>query len=126
MNKYAATGIMLEAAAGKRFAIVVGKSSLIGDALHAFAEASDAYDLGAIVRRANGDERVSLPNGGTIYLTTPHRGSRLGRSAVDVVFIDNEAHRALEGRERDPRVYDDFRCDVMHALHKLGGAVVHS
>jgi len=128
MNKYAATGIVLEAAAGKRFAIVVGKATLIQEALDAFAEASDAWDLGATVRRVNGDERVSLPGGGTIYLTTPRRGSRLGRIAVDVVFIDNEAHRTLESDDHDPRAYDRFRFDVALALNKTAGTgtVVHS
>ncbi|MDY0828576.1 hypothetical protein SK224_05485 [Microbacterium sp. BG28] len=130
MNKYAATGILIDAYEGKRFVIVERDGRAVQQALRVFADTVEHLGEAerVTIRRANGDERVDVRGlgRGTIRFATP-RGQRLRGLSVDVVFIDNEAHRVLESDGvLDFDRYNAFREDVAVALSGSGGKVVHS
>ena len=123
MNKYAARGILVDAMGGTRFLIVERDHHAVHAAVRIFAEEATALTLPVRVRRANGDERVDMPGRGTIRFTTP-RSNRHRGLLVDVVFVDNDAHRVLDGD--DPTPMRRFFEDVAPVLNATGGEFVHS
>lgn len=126
MNKYAATAILAEALErGKRFVIIERDQNAIRDALHVFAAVVESVGRGddVKVRRANGAERVDMLGLGTIRFATPH-GNRMRGLSVDVVFLDNDAHRAVFGD--DFMALDRFRSEMAATLAASGGEVVCS
>lgn len=100
MNKYAALGLTIEAAAGKTVAVISRNNHLAGMALHEFeVPLADGWR----VRRTNGDQRIDAPSGGSIRFRSAgqsHRGMTL-----DVVYVDSDAADLLY----DDRVSDELR-----------------
>ncbi|WP_336633439.1 MULTISPECIES: hypothetical protein [unclassified Microbacterium] len=94
-------------------------------AVQEFGRFVSEHAIPAKVRVANGAERVDIGTG-TVRFTTPRSNGMRGLS-VDVVFIDNDAHRVLEsdGVVNFAR-FDRFREDVALVLNASGGEVVHS
>jgi len=123
MNKYAATAMLMTAAAGERIIVVERDHRAVRDAVQEFREPNEAYGFGAKIRVANGDESVRLPSGGRINFATP-RSSRMRGLSADVVFIDNDAHRVFDSN--DWSKVDRFRDDIAGVLTATGGKVVYS
>ena len=100
MNKYAALGLLLEAAEGKTVAVISRNQNLAGIALHDF-EVPLAHGWRA--RRTNGDQRIDAPSGGSIRFRSAgqsHRGM-----TFDVVYVDSDAADLLY----DDRVSEELR-----------------
>lgn len=124
MNKYAAKSILAEATLRRQRVLVVERDHhAVRDALEEFERViAERSWVAAKVRRSNGAESIQLPDGGRVMFATP-RGNRMRGLSVDVVFIDNDAHRVLG---EDAAGYDRFREDVALCLNARGGEVVHS
>ncbi|MDR6868464.1 hypothetical protein J2Y69_003080 [Microbacterium resistens] len=123
MNEYAATAMLMNAAAGERILVIERDGRAVRQAVESFRQPNEAYAFGAQIRIANGAESVRLPSGGRISFATPRGYHRMRGQSVDVVFIDNDAHRVL-GESID--AYDRFRLDVALVLKSTNGRVVHS
>lgn len=120
MNKYAAVGILADAADGKRIIVVERDHRAVHEAVRVFRGFVEENRIPARVRVANGAERIIL-GAGWVRFTTPRSNGMRGLTA-DVVFIDNDAHRVLN----DGDAYRRFRDDVVGVLAATGGTVVHS
>lgn len=99
MNKYAALGLLLEAAEGKTVAVISRTQQVAGMALDQFeVPLGDGWR----VRRTNGDQRIDSPSSGSIRFRSAgqsHRGW-----TVDVVYIDTDAAHLVIG-------------EILHDLH---------
>lgn len=123
MNEYAAKSMLLSISQGQRIVVVERDYHAVRDALHIIAAENERIGSGAIVRRANGAERITHPGKGWMIFATP-LSSRMRGLSADVVFIDNDAHRVIDGE--DWARIDRFREDIAALLATSGGKVVHS
>lgn len=100
MNKYVIDGLVAEARSGRRVVVATGSvraaRCAFDDAVHA-----TLHDEPKLVR-ANGRERVTLPNGGDIRFVSVRSKSGRGMAA-DTVFMDSE----LQGPD-ELRHYEDL------------------
>ncbi len=100
MNKYAALGLLLEAAQGKTVAVISSNQHLAGMALHEFElPRADGWR----VRRTNGDQRIDCPSGGSIRFRSAAQSLR--GMTFDAVYVDSDAVDLLY----DERVSDELR-----------------
>ncbi|MDR6142050.1 hypothetical protein QE375_001604 [Microbacterium foliorum] len=107
MNRFAATGLFIEAAKGQRILVITPRRHEIGDALDCFMRIEDVATWpGVRARRANGDERIDLTGRGRIVFHSA--SSSLSGQSADIVFIDDEADRRLSDTDRD-RLYMRLR-----------------
>lgn len=84
MNRYVVDGILADMRAGRRVLVV---AQTVRMARFAFNEVAAAAVEGETVRRANGRERITHPDGGWIrFCSVSGHGAR--GLAADVVFID--------------------------------------
>jgi hypothetical protein len=110
MNRFAATGLFIEAAKGQRILVLTPRRHEIGDALDCFTRIDDVATWpGVRVRQANGDERIDLGGRGRIVFLSA--SSSLRGMSADIVYIDDEADRRLDDGARD-RLYADLRAVV--------------
>lgn len=121
MNEYAARSMLIDISAGQRIVVVERDYRAVHEAVRVIAAVNERVDWGAVVRLANGAERVTAPGGGWIAFATPLSNRMRGLSA-DVVFIDNDADRVLEGDWVRTRV---LWGDIAGVL-ATGGRVVRS
>lgn len=106
---------------GDRIVVVVRNRQHIAPALEEFEAANADLSLGAVIRKANGAEGVGFAGRGGIFFTTP-RSNGLRGVALDMVFIDNDAHRVLD-YERLRRFFEDVQAVLATST---SGKVVHS
>lgn len=111
MNKYAALGLAGEANDGKLIIVI---SETVHHAQQAMRDFEGLLVEPAHVRRANGDEHVRYPSGGTIHFKSRRQGVR-GYSA-DIVFIDWDVEVA------DP----NFTHEILPAVAATGGVIVRA
>lgn len=110
MNRFAATGLFIEAAKGQRILVITPRQHEIGDALDCFMRIEDVATWpGVRARRANGSQRIDL--GGRGHIVFHSASSHLQGMSADIVYIDDEADRRLEDSARD-RLYADL-CAVV-------------
>lgn len=103
MNRFAATGLFIEAAKGQRILVITPHRHEIGDALNCFMRIEDVAKWpGVQARRTNGDERIELRGRGRIVFHSA--SSSLHGQSADIVYIDDEADRRLSDVDRD-RLY---------------------
>ncbi len=115
--------MLIEISAGIRIVVVERDYRAVSEAVKIIAAENERIDWGAVVRRANGAERVTHPGGGRITFATP-LSDRMRGITADVVFIDNDAHRVVADWPTGKR-YERFRQGIAGVL-ALGGKVVHS
>ncbi len=107
MNRFAAVGLFVEAAKGRRILVITPRGHEAHDALDCFARIDEVQAWpGVLTSRANGAERIELGGRGRIDFRSA-RSSLRGMSA-DLVYIDDEADRRLDDAGRD-RLYRDLR-----------------
>lgn len=90
MNKFAALGLLLEAAKGRKVAVI---SRTHEQARHAMRDFEVPLADGWRVRRANGDERIDTPAGGTLRFLSMHESLR--GTTHDVIFLDVDVDREM-------------------------------
>lgn len=118
MNRFAARGLLDEATAGKRIA-VVGVNAV--EARCAFRDLEDLLleaELPCSVIRSNGHERITFPSGGSLVFwpaRTAHE--RVRGHELDTLFVDAGAD-AIVGTSR----YMEFQ----PALAARGGSIVRA
>jgi hypothetical protein len=106
VNKYAALGLLVDAAEGKRVAVILPDWMDVREALAPFRSRLDlAASVEARVSLINGAERITLRGAGEVrfYILRNARTLRTKLRGVpfDVVFIDAEADRRLPDQERE-------------------------
>lgn len=100
MNRFAAVGLFVEAAKGKRIAVFTPRLADITDALRCFESVPEVVEWpGVRIRHYNGDSRIDL--GGRGRITFHSVGSNVRGLSADIVFIDQDADRALDDGRRD-------------------------
>lgn len=106
--------------------VLVYSGHMVYDALQEFERVEQEWQLGARVYRANGQQRVEFPRGCIDIM--PVRGHRLRGRSADVVFIDNDAHRALTDSKgyTDVKAVRAFNDSVRAVIATRGGKVIHS
>lgn len=79
MNRYATAGLVADAASGKEILLVTRGAMLTA----AFEELVTLAGPVCVIRRANGAQSITFPNGGRIRLDTTTTGL-----TADIVYID--------------------------------------
>ncbi len=106
MNRFAAVGLFVEAAKGKRIAVFTPRHADITDVLRCFERVPRVVEWpGVRIRHYKGDSHIDLGGRGRITLHSVRSNVR-GISA-DMVFINQDADRSLD----DGR-HDDFHRDA--------------
>lgn len=98
MNKYTAIGLLAAAAEGKRIIVLSPTPFSTSNA------STDVHQVAPLLewRRANGDDSVKLPSGGSIRFITQQQ-LFMRRYTADVVLVEDD--RSL----RDERLVDELR-----------------
>lgn len=95
MNRYAATGMMLDALDGKTILVLVHPGPALRAAMDevraVLPDDPDTFEL----RRTNGAEQIRLPSGSRIRFTHHHKLDALRGMSADVVYLDPEVDRQL-------------------------------
>lgn len=122
MNKYAATGLAIAAAAGKQVLIVSSSRNIAMQALDDF-ERLEADIPGSRVSRVNGKERIEYISGGSIRFES-HRSNLRGLSA-DIVFIDWDVETSF--RASKDSGYLEFYDELRHVIVAVpGGEIIRA
>jgi hypothetical protein len=112
VNKYAALGLLVEAAKGRKVALI---SRTHEQARHAMYDFEVPTADGWRVRRANRDERIDTPAGGVIRFLSIRQSLR--GTTHDVIFLDVDVDREMTIDN-----YDDLR----HALRGADGEIIRA
>lgn len=105
MNRYTASGLIADATDGKDILLVTRGARQTA----AFEELAALAGPVCVLRRANGAQSITFPNGGRIRLTSTPRGH-----TADIVYID-------AGVDDDSAFYP-----VAHAAVRPGGELIRA
>lgn len=119
MNRYTATGLLLDAIAGKRVLVLAATSSEETAAFSVLqAEVSKALCVGDVtIVRTNGRRSISIDDAGKLSFLVASDGVMIEPLQHDVVFLDHGARRLLM---TDARLHHE-----VHHFGASGGEVIH-
>ncbi|WP_104084236.1 hypothetical protein [Cryobacterium sp. Y11] len=88
MNKYTAIGLLSAAAEGKRIIVLSPHARARRDAFDEMRTSAPDLEW----RLTNGDQRVTLPSGGSIRFLSDNRGlrDRLRGTIADIVLVEDD------------------------------------
>ncbi|MDQ1127578.1 hypothetical protein QE428_002611 [Microbacterium sp. SORGH_AS 505] len=87
MNRYAAAGITAEASLGKRILVIAPNAIELREGFLDLIDAASTTE-GAVIRRANGAERIDYPNRGGIRFATTRSTQRARGTSFDTIYVE--------------------------------------
>lgn len=119
VNKYTATGIALDSAVNqKRIIVVVPREQERRQALHMFASLDLMSEESAMIRRANGSERIDFHTGGAIIFKSARQTTR--GYVADVIYVEEDVVRHTLNAEQ----WERWQFESLPSLIQGGGQLI--